>query len=301
MIKNRKSLRELLEKGPVLAPCVYDCMSAKMVERAGFEAMCLSGGELAMSYCGLPDIGLVTFEELYSVTDRITNMSPLPMIVDIDTGFGNELNLMRTCERILKAGAKAVHLEDQTFPKRCGHLRGKEVIPAKDYFSKIKAAAHVFKGTDCVLIARTDAYNTMGLEEAIYRNLGSLEAGADVAFTEGTETLEDIAEIGRRVDGWKMFGMAAGGASPELTYRQLTEMGYNLITLHYAAFGAIKGMHDFGVRVAQDKDDIWVANNCGEFGKPINLFKMFGLDEWLDLGKKFNDSINEAGEFGQDK
>ncbi len=141
----------------------------------------------------------------------------------------------------------------------------------------------------------------MGLEEAIYRNLGSLEAGAHVAFTEGTETLEDIAEIGRRVDGWKMFGMAAGGASPNVTFKQLTDMGYNLITLHYAFFAAMKGMQDVGEIVARDKDDIWVAENSGEIGKPINAFRMFGLDDWLNLGKQFNDAINAAGEFGQDK
>lgn len=301
MKEKRVTLRELLEKGPVLAPCVYDCLSAKMVERAGFEAMCLSGGELAMSYCGLPDIGLVTFDELYSVTDRIATNSPLPMIVDIDTGFGNELNLMRTCERIAKAGAMAVHLEDQTFPKRCGHLRGKEVIPAQDYFNKVKAAAHALEGTDCLLIARTDSYNTLGLEEAIYRNLGSLDAGADISFVEGTETIEDIAEIGRRVPGWKMFGMCAGGASPNLTYQQLVDMGYDLITLHYAFFAAVKGMQEFGEIVARDKDDIWVANSSGIDGRPISLFEMFGLSNWLDLGKSFNSNIVAAGEFREKK
>ena len=131
-----------------MAPCVYDCVSARYVEKTGFKAMCLSGGELAASLCGFPDIGLVTLDELVGAVDRISSCTDIPMIVDIDTGFGNEINLIRTCKRVAQAGAKAVHLEDQTFPKRCGHLAGKEVIPRKDYISKIKAAHHVLKNTD---------------------------------------------------------------------------------------------------------------------------------------------------------
>ena len=166
-----KSFQQLIaESHEILwAPCVYDCVSARYVEKTGFKAMCLSGGELAASLCGFPDIGLVTLDELVGAVDRISSCTDIPMIVDIDTGFGNEINLIRTCKRVAQAGAKAVHLEDQTFPKRCGHLRGKEVIPHEAYISKIKAAAWALEGTGCALIARTDSYHILGKDEAISR------------------------------------------------------------------------------------------------------------------------------------
>ena len=131
--KDKKSFLDLMADHTVVAPCVYDCVSAQIIERLGFEAMCLSGGELGASLVGVPDIGLVTQDELVGAVQRISDASSIPMIADIDTGFGNELNLIRTCKRVAHAGAKAVHLEDQTFPKRCGHLRGKQVISHEPY------------------------------------------------------------------------------------------------------------------------------------------------------------------------
>lgn len=294
--KKRKTLRELLEAGPVFAPTVWDCFSAQVVRRLGFQAMCLSGAEVAASIAGLPDLGLVTFDELVGVVNHITDVNPLPMIVDIDTGFGNELNVMRTCERIAKAGAMAVHLEDQTFPKRCGHIAGKEVIPRKDYISKIKAAAHAFKGTDCLLIARTDSYNILGKEEAIARNLESLEAGADIAFTEGIDSREAIQEIGERVPGWKMFGMSSKGASPKVSCKELNEWGYNLVTCHFAFAGAYRGMWEFGQKTLQDKSDVYAYDNDLLNG-PMGAFELFNIHEWLGLAQEFNPDIKTASRF----
>jgi len=295
-LKSRKTLRQLLNEGPVFAPTVWDCFSAKIVEKLGFEAMCLSGAEVAASHCGLPDLGLVTFDELVSVVNHITDVNPLPMIVDIDTGFGNELNVMRTCERIAKAGAMAVHLEDQTFPKRCGHIAGKEVIPAKDYISKVRAAHHVLKDTDCLLIARTDSYNVLGKEEAIARNIASLEAGADIAFTESIDSREAIEEIGKRVPGWKMFGMSSKGASPKVTCEELNAWGYNLVTCHFAFAGAVKGMMEFGKRTFEDKSDVYAYDNDLLNG-PMGAFELFDIHEWLGLAKTFNPDIHEAERF----
>lgn len=295
-MERKVTLRELMEQGPVVAPTVYDCLSAKMVQRAGFSAMCLSGAEMAAAYLGLPDIGLVTMSELEDNVRRISNSSPLPMIVDIDTGFGNELNTILTCRRIAAAGAMAVHLEDQTFPKRCGHLRGKEVIPFEDYINKVRAAADALRGTDCMLIARTDAYNVLGKEEAIRRANAAVEAGADCTLVEGTETLEAIEEIGRRVKGWKMFGMASAGASPEVTAKQLTEWGYRLITLHYVQWGAIRGMAVFGKACFETQDDIFITEDPDVDNRPIALFEMFGIHDWLKLGQKYSEKIADAAE-----
>ncbi len=293
----RVTLKQLLEEGPVFAPCVYDCLSAKITEQAGFKAMCLSGGELAASYCGLPDIGLVSLQELTDAVGRISASCPLPMIVDIDTGFGNELNVIHTCRKIARAGAMAVHMEDQTFPKRCGHLQGKEVIPLEDYIGKVKAASYALKDTDCLLIARTDAYQILGKEAAIERAVASVEAGAQITLVEGTQTLEAIEEIGRRVPGWKMFGMASAGASPKVTYKQLVDWGYNLITVHCAQWGAIKGMEEFSKTCLETGGDSFITDRDDVDNRPIALFNMFGLQEWMELGRKFSPKINEAKEF----
>ena len=261
-MKERKTLRQLMEEGPVFAPCTFDCLTAKIVEDVGFTAQCLSGSSVSASFCGCPDIGLVSLEDLTEIVSRVTAVSPLPMIVDIDTGFGTELNTMRTCERIAAAGAMAVHLEDQTFPKRCGHLGGKEIIPREDYFRKIKAAADALKGTDCMLIARTDSYHKFGVEEAIARNLGALEMGADITFTEGTGTVRDIERVAKEVPGWKMFDMLVKGASPKVPYEDLIAYGYRLITVPaISTGGATIGIGESALSAKENKNDIYAVNN----------------------------------------
>ena len=261
--------------------------------------MCLSGGELAASLCGFLDIGLVTMDELVGAVERISSCTDIPMIVDIDTGFGNEMNLIRTCKRVAKAGAKAVHLEDQTFPKRCGHLRGKEVISLSNYISKIKAATFALQGTGCALIARTDAYHLLGKEEAINRCNAAIEAGADITFVEGTGSVEDIVDIGRRVKGPKIFAMASAGASPKVTMEQLYKWGYSLMTMHYAMAGAMMGINEYGKCCYESMSDIPVTEDPRVDSSPIALFELFGIHEWLKLGNQFNPKINEASEWGK--
>lgn len=294
--RSKPGFLELMERGPLMAPCVYDCVSARMVEQAGFQAMCLSGGELAASLCGFPDIGLVTLDELVGAVERISSCTSIPMIVDIDTGFGNELNLIRTCKRVAQAGAKAVHLEDQTFPKRCGHLRGKTVISHEDCISKIKAAVYALEGTGCALIARTDAYHVLGKEEAISRCNDAIDAGADITFIEGTGTVEDIVEVGKRVKGPKMFAMCSSGASPKVTLRELYGWGYGLTTMHYAMAGALMGMAEFGQACYRDMSDVPVTEDPRVDSSPMALFELFGIHDWLELGNRFNSGIVDAQE-----
>lgn len=294
--KEKKSFLDLMADHTVVAPCVYDCLSARICEDAGFEAMCLSGGELAASLCGFPDIGLVTQDELVGVVDRISSCTDIPMIVDIDTGFGNEINLIRTCKRVAKAGAKAVHLEDQTFPKRCGHLKGKTVIGHEEYINKVRAAVYALEGTGCILIARTDAYHTLGLEEAISRCNDAIDAGASVSFIEGCGSLADIEYAGKMVKGYKMFAMLSRGASPKVTYQQCVDWGYNLITMHPA--GALRGMRETYARCFEAKSDVALFDmppvDPKYAGNGKGFFEMFGLNEWLEVGKRFNSSINLA-------
>ena len=289
----KRGFLEMMKEGPVMAPCVYDCVSAAYVQKAGFKAMCLSGGELAASRCGFPDIGLVNQEELVSAVERISSCTDIPMIVDIDTGFGNELNLIRTCKRVARAGAKAVHLEDQTFPKRCGHLKGKEVISHEAYLSKIRAAAYALEGTGCALIARTDSYHILGKDEAISRCNDAIDNGADITFIEGTGSIEDIIEVGKRVKGPKMFAMASSGASPKVTVDQLYGWGYQLMTMHYTMAGAMLGYEEFGKACYRAMSDIPVTEDP-RFRGFMAKNEVLGLHGWLETGHRFNPNIQDA-------
>ena len=290
----QKTLRELLEKGPVLAPCVYDCVSALTLERYGFEACCLSGGELTMSYCGVPDIGFISFGELLDRVSHIAAATSLPMIVDIDTGFGTENNVIHTCRRIAAAGAMAVHLEDQTFPKRCGHFSGKDVIPFEDYMSKVAAAVDALKGTDCLLIARTDAYNVLGKEEAIRRCNAAIDLGADLTLCEGADTREAVQEIGRRVKGKKMFGMTIKGASPKCTFDELVEWGFDLITLHFTQDAALAGIEMLAPQILEAQNDMPMTDCPGMLRDFYSPRYLCGLNEWIEQGRKYNSKIKDA-------
>ena len=288
MKQERTTLKQLLEKGPVLAPCVYDCLSALAMEKMGFEAMCLSGGESAGSLVGVPDIGLCSFEEICNLVNRITCVSKLPMIVDIDTGYGNELNVIRTCRRAAQAGAMAVHLEDQKWPKRAGHMAGKQVIPIDDYVAKIRAAHMELEGTDCLLIARTDAFHATSKEDAIIRMQAAREAGADLCFIDQPDTREAIQEIADRVPGWKMFGMASYGGSPRMTFEELTSMGFNLITLHFALSAARMLMEAWGKEIVQTKNDFAVEDYLREHPHILTRHELVGTRQWLELGASLN-------------
>ena len=194
-------LRELLAgEALVVAPGAYDCLTARMVEQAGFPAVYMTGAGTAASL-GYPDYGLVTMSEMAANAARIAAAVAAPVIADADTGFGNELNVVRTVREYAAAGVAALHIEDQVFPKRCGHLDRKQVIGADEFVSKVRAAAENRPDPDLVLIARTDARAVLGFEEAVERANRALQAGADVAFVEAPQTLEELADVPRRVEG----------------------------------------------------------------------------------------------------
>jgi methylisocitrate lyase len=288
------TLREVLTANPEFIPCVYDCLSATIIEQAGFKAMCFSGASFAASFTGLPDIGLVTPTEVKTMVSNITKVAKIPMIVDIDTGYGNELNAIRTCVDMAEAGAMALHMEDQVFPKRCGHLNGKRVVPRDEYIRKVRAVADALKGSDCMLIARTDSYLEYGVEEAIERNLRSLEAGADIAFTEGTRTVADIERVAREVDGWNMFDMCHKGASPDVSFEDLCQMGYRLVTSPLISIGgAMKGISEYAAKSRKQHNDFFVSEDGITVWK---LFQTLGIDEWYELGSKYDPSMNLASE-----
>ena len=222
-------LRSLLQPGRAVAcPGVYDAFSAALAEQAGFEALYLSGASIAYSSLGGPDIGLVSVTEVAEVLSRIRERVALPVVVDADTGFGNALNVQRTVRLFERAGATAIQIEDQTFPKRCGHLRDKRLIPAGEMAGKIRAALDA--RDQALIVARTDAIAVEGFEPALDRAALYAEAGADILFIEAPENADQMAEVGRRFGARLplLANMVEGGRTPIHSAAELGPMGYRL-------------------------------------------------------------------------
>jgi 2-methylisocitrate lyase-like PEP mutase family enzyme len=221
------------ERGKTLSvPGVWDGLSIRLVEQAGFPAAFLSGGALSMARHGRPDVGLVTLAELATTVSVIREVSDLPMIVDADTGFGNALNAQRTMRMLESAGATAIQLEDQSFPKRCGHMAGKSVVPAREYIGKLKAVLDA-RRADTLVIARTDARSVEGFEATLDRAHLYVEAGADLLFVEGPQTREEMEIISSRfADRLPLVhNLVEGGMTPLHSANELTALGY-AIALH---------------------------------------------------------------------
>ena len=210
---------------------------------SGFTAAYVTGAGIANTFLGVPDIGLVTVTELAEHVAAIRAVFPGPLVVDADTGFGNPLNMVRTVELLERAGADALQIEDQVFPKRCGHFAGKEVIPAAEMVAKVKAAVDTRRDRDLLIIARTDAIAPEGFEAAIERAAAYRDAGADVTFVEAPTTMEQIADIPRRLPWPQLANIVLGGRTPELPNEKLKELGYaGVIYANVALQAAVKGM-----------------------------------------------------------
>ncbi|MFB7399544.1 oxaloacetate decarboxylase [Streptomyces rubiginosohelvolus] len=222
-------LRRLIEgDGIHVAPGAYDGLSARLVEESGSELLYASGGAIARS-CGIPDIGLLGLTEVAARIEQMVDVTSLPVIADADTGFGNAVNAVRTLALYERIGVAGLHIEDQTFPKRCGHLDDKSLVPADEMARKVRALAEARTDPDFVLIARTDAIATEGLDAAIERAHAYAEAGADVIFVEAPETVEQIEEIAARIPQPKLINMFHGGKTPLVPRDRLRELGYRLI------------------------------------------------------------------------
>src|SRR6059058_3836848 len=218
--------RELLRRdGMVVAPGAYDCITARLIERAGFDAVYMTGAGTAATL-GYPDFGLVTMSEMVANAGRIAAAVGLPVIADADTGYGNELNVFRTVREFERSGVAGIHIEDQEFPKKCGHLEGKQVIPREDYIAKIRAAAAARRDRDFLIIARTDSRAVASLDEAIGRGNAALAAGADMAFVEAPQTEDEVAAVPRLVNGPCLLNVVRAGKTPELDLREAERMGY---------------------------------------------------------------------------
>jgi 2-methylisocitrate lyase-like PEP mutase family enzyme len=239
----RQHFRTLLKPGAaVILPGVSNALAARVVADLGFPAAYITGAGIANTYLGIPDNGLVTLSELTDHVGTIREVFPGPLMVDADTGFGNAMNMVRTIKLLERAGADAIQIEDQVFPKRCGHFDGKEVIPSAEMVAKVKAAADARTDSDLIIVARTDAIAVEGFDAAIERAHHYRQAGADMTFIEAPKTPEQIAAIGRLP--WpQIVNLVLGGRTPELPNEKLKQFGFaGVLYANLALQASVRGM-----------------------------------------------------------
>jgi 2-methylisocitrate lyase-like PEP mutase family enzyme len=244
---------KLAERRALLVPGAANVLTALIAADLGYEAVYVTGAGVTNMSLGMPDLGLITLSELASHVGAIAEMVELPIIVDADTGFGNAVNVHRTVKVLERAGASAIQLEDQVFPKKCGHFSGKDVIPLAEFVPKIRAAVDARRDPDLLIIARTDARAVVGLEPAIERAAACIEAGADVTFVEAPESIAEMAEIPRRLAVPQLVNLVVGGKTPVLAQAELQAMGFAVaLYANVALQAAVKAMQ--GVLGALKRD-----------------------------------------------
>jgi len=279
----------IAERKALVCPGAHDVISAKLIERAGFRACQVSGFGLSASYLGLPDMAFLSFSEALDFSKNIIDAVEIPVMVDADTGFGNAINAMRVTEEFIKIGAAGMNIEDQVFPKRCGHLEGKQIIPMEEMVLKIKACIEVKKklDPDFVINARTDAIAVSGVDEAIRRGNAYADAGADLIFIEAPRTKEDIKRLIKEIQApisINLFDAVSGGKTPLISIDELREMGVARISIPVGPlFAAIRGMINYldviKDGIAEGRDDLVV---------PFAEFKeLIGFNKYRDLEKKY--------------
>ena len=274
-------LRQLLD-GFVVAPGVYDGLSARIAAAAGFSALYCSGGAVARS-TGVPDLGLLSMTEVLVRVREVVDATELPIIADADTGYGNALNVARTVREFERIGAAAIHLEDQVSPKKCGHYSGQELISAEEMVQKLHAALDT--RYEMLIIARTDARGQAGLEEAIRRGRLYAEAGADLVFIEAPTSREEIEEIARSVSAPLLINMFEGGKTPLIPAEDLAEMGYRLMIVPSdLQRAAIKAMQEVAQVLRRDGSSAAVRDRLVSF---VEREQVVDLERWSRLEHQY--------------
>lgn len=291
------TLKARLATGPaILAPGAYDALSALLIEQAGFEAVYLSGAAIAYTQLGRPDVGLVSAGQVSEVVARVRDRISIPLIVDIDTGFGNALNVQQTVRQFERLGANALQIEDQTAPKRCGHLQGKDLITATEMAGKIMAAADARANEGTLIIARTDALAVEGVGAALDRAEAYLKAGADVIFVEAPQSLDDLHSIARRFSARVplLANMVEGGRTPLLTTAQLEDLGFRLVITPGAMVRAFAFMAQEFLRGLKANGS--TANYRERMLDFQAINGLIGLPELLDDGARYSGITRKAAE-----
>jgi 2-methylisocitrate lyase-like PEP mutase family enzyme len=280
-------LRGLLRgEAMVIAPGAYDGLTAKLVAQAGFPAVYMTGAGTSVSH-GYPDFGLLSMTEMVENAARIVRSVEVPVIADADTGYGNELNAFRTVQEYERRGVAGIHIEDQVSPKKCGHLDDKEIVPREDYIAKIRAAVAARRDRDFLIIARTDARAVAGLDEAVTRANAALAAGADMAFVEAPQTMDELAAVPRLVAGPCLLNVVRGGKTPEIDLHRAQAMGYRLAIVPGLLLKAVIGACDEALAALK-------AHNVHPVPRTDmtvrEAFDRVGAQEWDALRTRFRDA-----------
>jgi 2-methylisocitrate lyase-like PEP mutase family enzyme len=241
---------------PLVLPGAPNALTATLIQEAGFEALYVTGAGITNTFLGMPDLGLLTLDELTNHVAAMADVVDLPVVVDADTGFGNAINVQRTVRRLERAGAAAIQIEDQISPKRCGHFGGKQVISRSEMVGKIRAAVDARRG-DTLIVARTDALAVQGLDEACARAAAYVAAGAELIFVESPTTTEQMRHITQNVPGWHIANMVEGGRSPRLSRSDLGDLGFAVALYANSAMrGAVAGARQVLSHLSQHGDTI---------------------------------------------
>jgi 2-methylisocitrate lyase-like PEP mutase family enzyme len=279
-------LRDLLRADRMIrAPGVYDGITARLAEQAGFPCLYMTGAGTSMSL-GYPDFGLLTLTEMAANASMIARSVGVPLIADADTGYGNELNVTRTVREYQRGGVAGLHIEDQVSPKRCGHLDGKELVSREEFVAKIRAAVAARTDPDFVVIARTDARGVAGLDEAVDRVNAALDAGADVAFVEAAANMDEVAAIPRLVRGPCLLNIVVAGKTPDIGLGEAEAMGYRLAIMPSLLLSTVMNACDAALEAVRTTDR--PPSSAGQM-RVADRFRRFGGDEWDALRTRFRD------------
>ena len=283
---SRAEFRARIQNGTVILPGAYDAMSARLVEAAGFDGCYVSGFGVAAGLLGRPDVGLVTGTEMIDTVRRICQSTSQPVIADADTGFGNEINVVRTVKDYEQAGVAGIQLEDQVYPKRCGHMAGKEVIGRDDAVAKIRAAVAARTDPDLLIVARTDALAINGAEDAIDRAKAFADAGADVLFVEAPKTQADIELVADRLAGYPLlFNWVEGGQTEVLSIDLVERLGYSVVIFPISTLlAATYGMQSMLASLRRTRSTAASLDTMATFD---GLTDLLGLNRIRDLETGF--------------
>src|SRR5215468_417996 len=278
-------LRQMLkEPGIIVAPGAYDGFSARLIEAAEFRCVYMTGAGTAASHLGQPDLGLATLTEMANHAGHLASALSIPLIADADTGYGNALNVVRTIREYERAGVAGLHLEDQVAPKKCGHIAGKQVVPAGEFAQKIRAAADARTDPDLVIIARTDARAVTGLDDAIERANRYAEAGADVIFFEAPQTEDEIQRVAREVKAPLLANMVIGGKTPAIKVAELERLGFKIVIFPAVCMAAAVPAMEKSLVALKETGTDW---HDGPVLSPMDIFRRVGFDWWHAIEEKF--------------
>ena len=286
-VDKRKTLKEKIKKRDeiIVLPGVFDALSAKIAQNVGFEAMFQTGYGSSASLLGLPDFGFLNAGENIENARRIIRAVDLPVIVDVDTGYGNPLTVWKIVSDLIAYGGSGIFLEDQVWPKRCGHMRGKDVIDAGEYIQKLRAAVTASANNNFVIVARTDARAPLGFDEAINRGKAYYKEGADVVFVEAPQSEDELREIPKKIDAPLLANMIENGVTPTFSANELKSMGYNMVVFPLSGlYGATYAMK----KIFSHLKENGTTRNCKDMMLDFNEFNdLVELAKFMRMEKKY--------------